>query len=60
MMAFRSPERSPGRALAKLTVLTLLLGVMLAAGAWWALATGWDALLDALWDLLPLGLPRVR
>ncbi|WP_255531803.1 hypothetical protein [Planomonospora sp. ID82291] len=41
-------------------MLTLLLGVVLAAGAWWMLAAGWDALLNALWDLLPLGFPHVR
>lgn len=44
--------------MAKLTVLTLLLGVVLAVGAWWMLAAGWDALLNALWDFLPLGLPH--
>ncbi|WP_269435902.1 hypothetical protein [Planomonospora sphaerica] len=41
-------------------MLTLLLGVVLAAGAWWTLATGWNTLLNALWDLLPLGLVNFR
>ncbi|GAT70298.1 hypothetical protein PS9374_05980 [Planomonospora sphaerica] len=59
-MTFWSPNRSSGRALVKLTMLTLLLGVVLAAGAWWTLATGWNTLLNALWDLLPLGLVNFR
>ncbi|MET8046229.1 hypothetical protein ABZU75_01390 [Streptosporangium sp. NPDC005286] len=56
MMTFQHSTRSPGRALVKLVVMVLLLSAALAAGAWWTLAEGWDALLDAL----PIWLPHTR
>jgi uncharacterized protein involved in cysteine biosynthesis len=56
VMTFQHATRSSGRALVKLIVMVLLLSAALAVGAWWVLATGWDALLDTL----PIWLPHTR